>query len=71
MISKVLKRVPNLTKNLTHLPKKHFDMHEYIAKEIMGYYKINVQKGSVATSPWEAAIISSKLDNSQGLVVKA
>lgn len=46
-------------------------MHEYLAKEIMEYYKINVQKGSVATTPWEARIISSKIDNSKGIVVKA
>lgn len=39
-------------------------MHEYLAKEIMEYYKINVQKGSVAATPFEAKLIASKLDNS-------
>lgn len=71
MFSKAFSKLAFQGKRLTHLTKKNFDMHEYIAKEIMEYYKINVQKGSVATTPWEARIISSKLNNSEGLVVKA
>lgn len=37
----------------------------------MGQHGINVQKGSLATTPEQAAEIASKLSNKGGLILKA
>ena len=52
-------------------PHRHFDLHEYHSKKLMGEFGINVQKGALARTAQEAFDVASKLDNKSGLVVKA
>jgi succinyl-CoA synthetase beta subunit len=67
--SHILKRAPT-SRILTSLPVRNLNLHEYISKNVMREYGIQVQKGELATTPEEAESIAKTLSNKGGLILK-
>jgi succinyl-CoA synthetase beta subunit len=70
MFSRAIK--PLLGKPLTTNIRRFFDLHEYQSKDLMRKFGINVQRGSIATTPEQAFQVARDLNVHGGdLILKA